>query len=192
MHMGFCRASAAGSRRHQRRKEAFPSPPTDRRRIFSGRRPHGRNGFQNGVQGETSERTRKAARPPFRLAESSENSPPRRLAGTEIRVSPPFREASAPGFWFPQRRFRKPGRQRSVLAGILRFPARRTAADRVCRPTVPETVTPCMHLEKLRAEIEKNPDGRASRPRSGGAVADPADALRRRRRPRGDPLRPAR
>lgn len=110
MHMGRG-APAAGSRRHQRRKEAFPAPPTDRRRIFSGRRPRGRNGFRHGVQRETGGRTRKAARPPFRLAASSENSAPRRLAGTEIRVSPPFREADASGSWFPQRRFRKADRQ---------------------------------------------------------------------------------
>ena len=152
-------APAAGSRRHQRRKEAFPAPPTDRRRIFSGRRPRGRNGFWHSVQRETGERTRKAARPPFRLAASSENSAPRRLAGTEVRVSPPFREADASGSWFPQRRFRKAGRQ-------LLHPVRPRGHS--ASPGAPDGGGPCLSADH-----------------SGNGNAVPRKAVRRKKIPTG-------
>ena len=66
-----------------------------------------------------------------------------RLFGRSTRPAPGFRNGASKK-WIANSCIR------SVLAGILRFPARRAAAGRVCRPTVPETVTP--HLEKPHAE----------------------------------------
>ena len=152
MHMGRG-ASAAGSRRHQRRKEAFPARPTDRRRIFSGRRRVGETvsgtASREKPAGERERRPdRRSVLRRVRKTARHADSPGRRsgslrLFGRPVRPAPGFRNGDS------ENRVAN-SCIRSVVAGILRFPARRTAAGRACRPTVPETVTP--HLEKPCAE----------------------------------------